>query len=347
VTADWTALGESGNNAFGESVATAGDVNGDGYSDVVIGALRASSLRGKAYLFLGGASGLSTTPSWTVTGVSSYDFFGSAVASAGDVNGDGYSEVAVAALGYNSEAGKAYLYLGGPTGLSSTPSWTVAGEVSGALFGRSLGTAGDVNGDGYSDVVVGGEGYLSQTGRAHLFLGGPTGLSATASWIAVGENAGDRFAYGSAAAGDVNGDGFSDVLVGGCTYNAGKGKAYLYFGGGGAGGGIALKPQQRRYDGSAPIAHLGKSDDRDGFRLAALGRSPYGRGKVRLQTEVKPFGTSFDGTDLQTTAAWTDSGLAGTALQNTVTGVDEAGGYHWRARLLYDPVNLPFQVAGR
>ena len=344
-TADWTALGESGNNAFGESVATAGDVNGDGYSDVVIGADRYSGVTGKAYLFLGGASGLSNTSAWTATGESSFNVFGSTVASAGDVNGDGYSDVAVAALGYNSEAGKVYLYLGGAAGLSGTSSWTAAGDVSGALFGRSLASAGDVNGDGYSDVVVGEEYYLSKTGRAHLFLGGPSGLSTTASWLAVGENTGDSFGYASAAAGDVNGDGFSDVVVGGYNNNAIKGKAYLYYGGGGRG--LSLTPQQRRYDDSVPIAHLGRSDDRDGFRLAAVGRSPFGRGKVRLQTEVKPFGTALNGTDLQTTAAWTDSGLAGTALTNVVDFLEIVGGYHWRARILYDPVTLPFQVAGR
>ncbi|KAB3547907.1 MAG: hypothetical protein C5617_001265, partial [ANME-2 cluster archaeon] len=114
----WHGIGEAGDDYFGYSVASAGDVNGDGYDDVIVGAYHndnGGSDAGKAYVYLGSASGLSTTASWTATGEVGDDYFGYAVASAGDVNGDGYDDVIVGAHGNNdggNDIGKAYVYLG-------------------------------------------------------------------------------------------------------------------------------------------------------------------------------------------------------------------------------------------
>jgi uncharacterized repeat protein (TIGR01451 family) len=343
-TSSWSAVGEAADNDFGMSVATAGDVNGDGYSDVVVGASGYNSFTGKAYLYMGGPSGLSAASSWTAVGAAAYDFLGVSVATAGDVNGDGYSDVVVSAQ-CNNSTGKVYLYLGGPSGLSATSSWTATGEAINNYFGLPVGTAGDVNGDGYSDVVVGAFGYNSDAGKAYLYLGGPSGLSATSSWSAVGEAADNDFGMSVATAGDVNGDGYSDVVVGAYGYSSTTGKAYLYLGGGGPG--VTLRPQQRRSDDVAPVAALGMTDSPTGFRVAALGRSPFGRGQVKLQWEVKPLGTLFDGTGAQTSGSWMDSGTAGAALSELVTGLSQGGVYHWRTRLLYHPVTTPYQQAGR
>jgi hypothetical protein len=231
VSASWTASGETTNNYFGISVATAGDVNGDGYSDVIVGAYGNTTNTGKAYLYLGGASGLSPSSSWTASGETTNDYFGRSVSTAGDVNGDGYSDVIVGGFGKNANMGKAYLYLGGANSLSTSSSWTAIGEATNDYFGISVATAGDVNGDGYSDVIVGAYGNASNTGKAYLYLGGASGLSVSASWTASGEATSDRFGISVATAGDVNGDGFSDVVVG-AYYNASlTGKAYLYLGG--------------------------------------------------------------------------------------------------------------------
>jgi hypothetical protein len=110
----WHGIGEAGDDYFGSSVASAGDVNGDGYDDIIVGAYQndsGGSDAGKAYLHLGSATGLSTTASWTATGEAGDDYFGSSVASAGDVNGDGYDDIIVGAHGNNdggNDAGKAY-----------------------------------------------------------------------------------------------------------------------------------------------------------------------------------------------------------------------------------------------
>ena len=126
----------------------------------------------KAYLYLGGPSGLGSIPAWTRTGLGLYVYYGFSVAAAGDVNGDGYADVVVGAYGDNGTTGKAEVFLGGAGGLGATPDWTAYGEGYGDGFGVSVASAGDVDGDGYADVVVGAAFYQG-SGKAYLFLGGP------------------------------------------------------------------------------------------------------------------------------------------------------------------------------
>jgi hypothetical protein len=143
-TESWSATGENTNELFGFCVATAGDVNGDGYSDVIVGAygygdpFPAVPYIGKAYLYEGSSSGLSTSASWTATGENVNDYFGYSVATAGDVNGDGYSDVIVGAYGFGNglaDTGKVYCYYGSSSGLSTNASWTHLGEISENQFG--------------------------------------------------------------------------------------------------------------------------------------------------------------------------------------------------------------------
>lgn len=232
--------GNSPGNYFGNSVASAGDVNGDGYSDVIVGASGVSSNIGAAYLFLGSATGLSTSPSTTLSGNFNDLFFGCSVASAGDVNGDGYSDVIVGAFGTGTlNQGAAYLFTGSVSGLSTSPSATLIGIGGSDWFGSSVASAGDVNGDGYSDVIIGAYRVASLKGAAYLFLGSITGLSITPATTLNGINAGDQFGNSVASAGDINGDGYSDVIIGALGVSSFKGAAYLFLG---SGTGLSITP---------------------------------------------------------------------------------------------------------
>jgi hypothetical protein len=179
-TDSWTETGEAAYDYYGKSVASTGDVNGDGYDDIIVGAHYnddGGNNAGKAYLYPGSASGLSTTVSWTVTGEAAGDYLGASVASAGDVNGDGYGDVIVSAHGSNdgsNDAGKAYVYLGSASGLSTTISWAETGEVAVDYFGTSVASAGDVDGDRYDDVIVSSHGNNDDSndmGKAYVYGG--------------------------------------------------------------------------------------------------------------------------------------------------------------------------------
>jgi hypothetical protein len=226
-----TLSGETVADRFGGSVDTAGDVNGDGYADVIVGAFGHNSNTGRVYVYAGGEGGLSSSPTFTFSGETTNNYFGRAVGTAGDVNGDGYADVIVGAFGHNSNTGRAYVYTGGEGGLSSSPTFTFSGGTSGDYFGISVGTIGDANGDGYADVIVGAAGHDSYTGRAYIYTGGEGGLSFSPALTLSGETTDSRFGYAVSMAGDVNGDVYTDVIVGAWRYNSGTGRAYAYYGG--------------------------------------------------------------------------------------------------------------------
>ncbi|MCB0729331.1 MAG: FG-GAP repeat protein, partial [Ignavibacteriae bacterium] len=165
---DVTMTGEGDNDYFANSVSTAGDINGDGYSDVVIGSIYYSLLTGKAYVYFGGTL-MNNIADVTITSGTPGIDFGSSVSSAGDVNGDGYSDFIIGAR-RNSTPGRAFIFFGGASP-DSIPDVSMTGEATGNYFGNSVSSAGDVNGDGYSDVIVGAFGYSSNTGRAYLYNG--------------------------------------------------------------------------------------------------------------------------------------------------------------------------------
>ena len=290
--ADWMSEGDLPNTDWGCSVATAGDVNGDGYSDVILGAVSYNP-SGSAFVFLGSPTGVCTAPAWFVEESEPWIEMGWSVATAGDVNGDGYSDVIIGAPLYaddESNEGAAFLWLGSADGLGShgTPAnadWMVESNQSPAWLGHSVASAGDVNGDGYDEVIVGAPQYRDGSmsgGAVFLWLGsadglGPNGTPDSADWSADGGEHGVYFGWAVAPAGDVNGDGYNDLTVGARYYGInGAGAAFLHYGNGGLG--LSLRPQQRRADDSAPIAPLGKSDSVDSFNVNVLGRTPYGRG---------------------------------------------------------------------
>ncbi len=234
---------------FGFSVAAAGDVNGDGFADVIIGAVRFGTGpvagEGRAYVYLGQAAGagLGASAAWLVDPTNQLNAnFGGSVASAGDVNGDGYADVVVSAPVYDGAAtdeGRVYGYQGSAMGLSTTASWVVdPTDQAGARFGYAVTGAGDVNGDGYSDVLVGADSFdtsIANEGRAYVYLGSGAGLLNSPAWfVDPTDQADSYFGTSVSAAGDVNGDGFSDIVVGSHLYSnetSFEGRAYLFLGG--------------------------------------------------------------------------------------------------------------------
>jgi hypothetical protein len=357
-TPAWTVEGNQASAMFGWSLGTAGDTNRDGFADVIVGApgtTNGETREGRALLYLGSAAGLTPSPAWSAESNQSDAFLGRGVATAGDVNGDGHADAIVGADGFgNGQAGegRAWLYLGVASGLAILPVWSAESDQAGAHFGTTVSTAGDVNGDGFADVIVGAVDFDgpagTNAGKAYVFQGHPNGLSLVPLWTADGHSPSSFLGFPVAAAGDVNGDGFGDVVVGE-PFDDGVagldvGRALVFLGG--YRGGLPVRPRQRT-SGNAPVARGGLVGSSDTFRLDLLGRSPFGRGKVRLEWEVKPLGTAFDGTGTQLAVAATDSGVAGAALTQAVTGLSPSTAYHWRVRLRYDMVTTPFAQRSR
>jgi hypothetical protein len=303
---------------LGQSVSSAGDVNGDGYDDVIVGAHGYSheyAYEGSALAFLGSRAGLSRTADWVVTGGAKYAGLGGSVAAAGDVNGDGYADVVVSGVEWDGETGvgQVFGFLGSPSGLSSAADWVVTGERPGDGFGGAIGLAGDINGDGYDDVVVGApshDGEVSRDGRAYLYLGSPSGLETTPAWTADGGEANAAFGFSVLTAGDVNGDGFDDVVVGAITYSNdqdNEGRAFVFDG---SASGLDTEPSWIA-EGNQETALFGISvgtagdTNADGYDDVIVGATNLD-GEVEGQGRAFIYRGSADGLSL--TPAWTVDG---------------------------------------
>ncbi len=218
------------NNKLGYSVADAGDVNGDGHDDIIVGTYNEK----KAYIFFGNSlvANLSIENA-SITLGSNDEYFGYSVSSAGDVNGDGYDDVIVGARAYNASTGRAYIYYGGPS-MDSIADVTLTGGTNFNEFGYSVSSAGDVDGDGLDDVIVGALRYNSYQGRAYVFYGSSFSSSTISAGSAdvtlTGETGSSYFGRSVSSAGDVDGDGLDDVIVGADAYNSSQGRAYVFYG---------------------------------------------------------------------------------------------------------------------
>ncbi|MBP6058863.1 MAG: FG-GAP repeat protein [Nitrosomonas sp.] len=297
------------NNLTGWSVSGAGDINGDGFDDVIIGAPYAApngEKSGSSYIVFGQASGFSTTldlssldgsTGFRVDGVSAESQEGISV-NAGDVNGDGFNDLLIGAYlaSPNGEgSGSSYVVFGKDTGFDATldlssldgdNGFRMDGVAAGDESGYSISSAGDVNGDGFDDVIVGApkaDSNGDNSGVSYVIFGKASGFDATLALSNLdgsngfrldGISAEDYSGKSVSNAGDFNGDGFDDLIVGSYAADAngdGSGASYVVFG---------------KASGFSATLNLSNLSSSDGFSLVGLtssdgmGRSVNGAGDV-------------------------------------------------------------------
>ena len=257
--------GEAANDHSGSAISF-GDINGDGYEDVLIGVQLADpngTSSGKTYVVFGKASGFSAslelsglngTTGFVINGEAANDRSGVAISS-GDINGDGYEDVLIGANSADpngSSSGKTYVVFGKVSGFSAslelsalngTTGFVINGEAASDGSGGAV-SSGDINGDGYEDVLIGARSADpngSSSGKTYVVFGKASGFSAslelsglngTTGFVINGEAASDG-SGGAVSSGDINGDGYEDVLIGAQSADpngAGSGKTYVVFG---------------------------------------------------------------------------------------------------------------------
>ena len=254
-TNGFTIPGVAAGGELGLSVSTAGDINGDNITDLVLGAPAANSGAGAAYVIFGRHGGfgssfdlatLNGTNGFTIPGVAS-DGLGYSVSMAGDINGDNIMDLVLGAISANSDNGMAYVIFGSRkefestfnlTTLNGTNGFTVPGVVSGGGLGLSVSIAGDVNGDSITDLVLGAP-HANSNGIAYVIFGSRSRFAASFNLMTLNGSNGftvpgvassGSLGWSVSTAGDLNDDNITDLVLGAFTANSISGAVYVIFG---------------------------------------------------------------------------------------------------------------------
>jgi hypothetical protein len=206
-----------------------------------------------------------------------------------------------------------------------------------------------VNGDGYADIVLGApmmDDTITNEGTARVYLGSSTGLGASPAWRGAGGETLSWYGQSVSSAGDVNGDGYAEVIIGAPQYGSvanpplNEGWVQVYYGGGGVG--VSLNPRQRNDDGT-PLAHLGRTKTWRS-EVCLLLKSPFWRGEISVKENSTALPYPLDGGR----NSWGFPTMRPYAFDQCIDLFGAFGTvYHWRARVLYGKATQPYMPASR